>query len=69
MKNFVERFPQFREESSHVKKHVNLMTEINYLVDKFKLLEVSKLEQDIAVNEDKNNHFHVFLNIEIKRIN
>lgn len=52
MKRFVEDYPQFKKLAGNVTKHVTLVSELSRLVDKEALLEVSELEQELAVNDD-----------------
>jgi len=43
MQNFVEAYPQFKKLSGDVSKHVTLLGEINRIVDKESLMEVSQV--------------------------
>lgn len=52
----MERYPAFRSQSLNVSKHVTLMGELARLTDKNALLDVSKLEQEIACNSDHSTH-------------
>jgi len=52
MKKFVEEYPQFKKLAGNVAKHVALISELSKLVDNLALLEVSELEQELAVNND-----------------
>ena len=52
MKRFVEDYPQFKKLAGNVAKHVALVSELSRLVDKEALLEVSEVEQELAVNDD-----------------
>lgn len=69
MQNFMERFPAFRSQSLNVSKHVAVMSELARLTDKCQLLEVSKLEQEIACSNDHTTHkaelFQIFENSRI----
>lgn len=44
MQNFVEAYPQFKKLSGDVSKHVTLLGEINRIVDKECLMEVSQVD-------------------------
>lgn len=48
MKRFIEDYPEFKKLSGNVSKHVALVGELSRLVDKYKLLQVSELEQNIS---------------------
>jgi vacuolar protein sorting-associated protein 45 len=45
MKRFITDYPEFRQLSGNVSKHVVLMSELSRLVESRQLLEVSELEQ------------------------
>uniref|UniRef100_A0A183CBE5 Vacuolar protein sorting-associated protein 45 n=1 Tax=Globodera pallida TaxID=36090 RepID=A0A183CBE5_GLOPA len=49
MKKFVEQYPQFKKISGTVAKHVQLVGELSRMVTDCNLLEISELEQNIAV--------------------
>ncbi|KAL3119793.1 hypothetical protein niasHT_010084 [Heterodera trifolii] len=49
MKKFVEQYPQFKKISGTVAKHVQLVGELSRMVTDGNLLEISELEQNIAV--------------------
>ena len=53
MQSFMERYPAFRSKSLNVTKHVALISELSRLVDVYRLMDVSQLEQDVACNDDK----------------
>lgn len=57
MQSFMERYPAFRAESLTVTKHVALVSELSRLVDVYKLMDVSQLEQDIACNDDRTGQW------------
>jgi len=54
MQAFMERYPAFRSKSLNVSKHVALISELSRLVDVYKLMDVSQLEQEVACNDDKS---------------
>ncbi|GMH54136.1 hypothetical protein TrST_g5764 [Triparma strigata] len=56
MQNFMERYPVFRAKSHNVSKHVALMGELARLVDHCSLMDVSALEQELAVKDDHADH-------------
>ncbi|KTW27344.1 hypothetical protein T552_02327 [Pneumocystis carinii B80] len=51
IKRFIEEYPEFRQLSGNVSKHVILMSELSTRVNKESLLEVSELEQNLACND------------------
>ncbi|KAG4301146.1 hypothetical protein PCK1_002456 [Pneumocystis canis] len=51
IKRFVESYPEFRELSNNVNKHVTLMSELSTRVNKECLLDVSELEQSLVCND------------------
>lgn len=56
MKAFIKEYPEFSRLSGTVTRHVALMAELSRLVEKQALLEVSELQQDMAVNQDHGRH-------------
>lgn len=61
MQKVLDNYPEYKKESANVYKHVDLMTIISRIVETRKLLDLSKIEQSIAVSESKDEHFNVFL--------
>eukprot|EP00928_Gymnodinium_smaydae_P047400 TRINITY_DN31632_c0_g1_i1.p1 TRINITY_DN31632_c0_g1~~TRINITY_DN31632_c0_g1_i1.p1 ORF type:complete len:584 (-),score=141.28 TRINITY_DN31632_c0_g1_i1:174-1844(-) len=57
MARFVEKYPEFRRESSLVAKHVEVINELQRIVKANGLFTSSQLEQDIACNENKQEHY------------
>ncbi|CCJ29810.1 unnamed protein product [Pneumocystis jirovecii] len=51
MKRFVEEYPEFRQLSDNVAKHVTLMSELSARVEKGSLFDVSELEQSLACDD------------------
>ncbi|KAG4304060.1 hypothetical protein PORY_002583 [Pneumocystis oryctolagi] len=51
MKRFVEEYPEFRQLSDNVAKHVTLISELSTRVNKDCLLDVSELEQSLACDD------------------
>ena len=48
MQRFVESFPEFRQQSGNVSKHVSLMSELSRLIGENAPMAVSQVEQEIA---------------------
>ncbi len=57
MQRFVENYPEFRKLSGNVSKHVGVVHELSRLVQESGLLEISKIEQDLACTENRQDHF------------
>ena len=58
LQDFVDKYPQYRQLSGNVSKHVTLMTALSTLVNRRKLMTVSALEQEIVCG---NAHEHAEL--------
>ncbi|KAF2965762.1 hypothetical protein GQX73_g7798 [Xylaria multiplex] len=52
MKRFIEEYPEFRQLSGNVSKHVTLVSELSRRVGGENLLEVSEVEQSLACNDN-----------------
>eukprot|EP01022_Parablepharisma_sp_SALTPOND_P020387 TRINITY_DN370_c3_g1_i1.p1 TRINITY_DN370_c3_g1~~TRINITY_DN370_c3_g1_i1.p1 ORF type:complete len:880 (+),score=79.34 TRINITY_DN370_c3_g1_i1:3525-6164(+) len=61
MQRILDNYPEYKKESANVYKHVDLMTSLSRTVETKKLLDVSKVEQAIAVSESRDEHFKVWL--------
>lgn len=59
MKRFIEEYPEFRQLSGNVSKHVTLMSELSRRVGAENLLEVSELEQSLACADNHNTDLKV----------
>ena len=55
LQDFVDKYPQYRQLSGNVSKHVTLMTQLSAIVNQRKLMMVSALEQEIVCG---NAHEH-----------
>lgn len=56
MQAFMERYPAFRSHALNVSKHVAIVGELARLIDKYHLLDISALEQDIACSDAHSQH-------------
>jgi vacuolar protein sorting-associated protein 45 len=56
MQAFMERYPAFRSHSLVVSKHVAIMGELARLTDRYHLLDISALEQEIACADQHSGH-------------
>jgi len=56
MQRFVDQYPEFRKKSTQTQKHVTLLSELSRIVGVHKSMDVSQIEQDIAVNSDHSHH-------------
>jgi vacuolar protein sorting-associated protein 45 len=61
MQRVLNNFPEYKRESSNVYKHVDLMTALSRIVESRHLLDISKIEQNIAVSENREEHLRVIL--------
>jgi len=61
MQQFVENYPEFRRLSGNVSKHVAVVHELSRIIQSAGLLDLSKLEQDLACTEAKNDHYNQLL--------
>ncbi|KAI1812864.1 Sec1-like protein [Poronia punctata] len=52
MKRFIEEYPEFRQLSGNVSKHVTLVSELSRRVGAENLLEVSEVEQSLACDDN-----------------
>ena len=53
MARFVESFPEFRQQSGNVSKHVSLMSELSRIITEKSLMAVSMVEQEIVCGQDR----------------
>ncbi len=53
MQKFVESFPEFRQHSGNVSKHVALMSELSQIINERSLMGVSQVEQEVACGSDQ----------------
>jgi vacuolar protein sorting-associated protein 45 len=53
MQRFVESFPEFRQQSGNVSKHVSLMSELSRVISENRLMNVSEVEQEIVCGNDR----------------
>ena len=63
MQAVLDSMPELKRKSANISKHVTLTGEISKLVGERKLMEVSRLEQEIAAKENKNEHFKSLMEI------
>lgn len=62
MQKILDNYPDFKKESANVYKHVDIFSILSHIVEERKLLDISKLEQSIAVNNNRDEHFSVKYN-------
>jgi len=63
MQAVLDSMPELKRKSANISKHVTLTGEISKLVGERKLMEISRLEQEIAAKENKNEHFKSLMEI------
>ena len=61
MQRAMELYPELKKLSGNLTKHVTLSSEISKLVEERMLMNVSKIEQKIACEEAKNEHFRMVM--------
>lgn len=59
MQKVLDSIPELRQKGGNVSKHVTLTCELSKLVEERDLMEISKIEQEIACKDNKNEHFRV----------
>lgn len=59
VRKILETLPEKKKESAEVTKHFNILSELTEIMQLRDLLNLSSLEQDMAVQEDKTEHFNV----------
>lgn len=59
MQKVLDNYPEYKKESANVYKHVDLMSALSRIVESRHLLDLSKIEQSIAVSENRDEHFKV----------
>ena len=52
IRNFLDRYPEFRKMGASATKHVSLMDEISKYIRAHKMMEIGKLEQELACHSD-----------------
>ena len=61
MQRFVESFPEFRQQSGNVSKHVALMSELSRIIGEDALMAVSQVEQEIACGTDRTYAYNAVI--------
>jgi len=63
LRKIIDQLPEKKKESMAITKHYKLFYSISEYVTKHKLMELSKLEQDISVNDNKKEQFNQIVQI------
>jgi len=63
MHRFIESFPEFRQQSGSVAKHVNLMSELSKTVTEKSLMIVSQAEQEVVCGTDRMLAFDLVMEL------
>lgn len=63
MQAVLDSMPELKRKSTNISKHVTLTGEISKLVGERKLMDVSRLEQDISAQDNKNDQFKALMEI------
>ncbi|KAL3241125.1 Vps45p [Nakaseomyces bracarensis] len=57
IKNFIEKYPEFRKLSGNVSKHMTIVGELDKQLKSHKIWEISEIEQNISVHKDNSEDF------------
>ena len=69
MQRFVDNYPEFKQSSGTVSKHMTIMSEMSRLVETRQLMRVSELEQELACENNHSQAMDMLLqNLEDSRI-
>ena len=63
LRKIIDQLPEKKKESMAITKHYKLFYSISEYVTKHKLMDLSKLEQDISVNDNKKEQFNQIVQI------
>ncbi len=63
MQAILDSMPELKKKSVNISKHVTLTGEISKLVGERRLMDVSRLEQEISAKENKNEHYKGLMEI------
>ena len=63
LRKIIDQLPEKKKESMAITKHYKLFYTISEYVTKHKLMDLSKLEQDISVNDNKKEQFNQIVQI------
>ena len=63
IRKLIETLPEKRKESMNITKHLKLTYEIIDYVTKYKLMDLSPLEQEIAVHDDRKGQYNQIIKI------
>jgi len=57
IKEFINKYPEFKKLSGNVSKHVSLISDLSKIVASRKLMDVSETEQELACNNSHSSAF------------
>lgn len=63
IKEFIEKFPEFKKLSGNISKHVAIVSELDRQLQIKNIWEVSELEQNLSTHEDNNEDFSELMRI------
>lgn len=63
IKNFIEKYPEFRKLSGNVSKHMTIVGELDKQLRARKIWEISEIEQNLSVHKDNNEDFQSLLGL------
>lgn len=57
IKNFIEKYPEFRKLSGNVSKHMSIVGELDRQLKELNIWEISEIEQNLSVHRDNTEDF------------
>ena len=63
LRKIIDQLPEKKKESMAITKHYKLFYSLSEYVTKHKLMDLSKIEQDISVNDNKKDQFNQIVQI------
>ena len=57
LKKVIDEMPDMKRESNNIKKHSEIIGEVISNIQNKKIYDISELQQDIAVDDDKGDHY------------
>lgn len=59
VRKILDKLPEKKKESTEITKHFNILSELTEIMQVRELLNISSLEQDMSIHEDRTEHFNV----------
>ena len=61
VRKLLDKLPEKKKESAEITKHFNILSELTEIMTIRELLNISSLEQDMTITDDRTKHFNVNL--------